>query len=604
MHERGTQVWHVAVIAVFGTLLCLVVGLWGASLFVRAWAFRLDASVSRRRLRRLPKVMAGPRSRGQMWLGLLVGPLLTAGASVPLVLMAGSALGIGRGGVDRDVLVLSGATTLGVIALMALWVGWRFDPAKGRRRCPQCWYELEDLPLGVPCPECGHTATQEAQTLRMRRSKPVLIAGCVMMLAALGLVVAPMVGKANWTKLVPTQVLLWGWRWMPEGLVLTPIRGGATLTLEDRVGMPGFSSEPRAATLLASLDAEMSQPTDFAMLLRALQLRATMEGRAANWRIPTTRTAVPAGYEKAFAWIMALHADPKQWMTVDQLLPYFAMQREMDMGALMIAHQDAILARLAPPTGPADAWLGMIASHAPASDAYVRAIIALGLDNPPTTRTMWGTWEQTAASVLHQVIARAEPARRAQVMTRLLSATDERERRISARVSAMLGDVLGTTPSLDDSALAVLEGMARGDDDELAMLATMALYRSSIRFAPGTPPGRELLADALRRRKVLRDELVDVVIAWRGGQGPDVDVAAPLTALDITLARTAYGNPGWAVSKLWQDNGLLQDPCKEATLPWFRAALADSTLPAEHAAAIRATLADCLDKLEAAPPHP
>ncbi len=52
--------------------------------------------------------------------------------------------------------------------------GWAlfWDRARGRRRCPKCWYDLAATPAGAAgttCPECGRTARSERELARTRR---------------------------------------------------------------------------------------------------------------------------------------------------------------------------------------------------------------------------------------------------------------------------------------------------------------------------------------------------------------------------------------------------------------------------------------------------
>ena len=52
--------------------------------------------------------------------------------------------------------------------LAVTWWGLFGDRARGRRRCPRCWYDLS-FSSGRTCPECGHTANTERSLFRNRR---------------------------------------------------------------------------------------------------------------------------------------------------------------------------------------------------------------------------------------------------------------------------------------------------------------------------------------------------------------------------------------------------------------------------------------------------
>lgn len=66
-------------------------------------------------------------------------------------------------------LVSSTCVVLLIAGLASL--GWflRGDPARGRRRCPRCWYDMAGVG-SLTCPECGQTArSEQAQRRRHRR---------------------------------------------------------------------------------------------------------------------------------------------------------------------------------------------------------------------------------------------------------------------------------------------------------------------------------------------------------------------------------------------------------------------------------------------------
>jgi len=52
-------------------------------------------------------------------------------------------------------------------AVTLLWALY-WDRARGRQRCPSCWYDLGSLPT-LKCPECGREARSRKATLRTRR---------------------------------------------------------------------------------------------------------------------------------------------------------------------------------------------------------------------------------------------------------------------------------------------------------------------------------------------------------------------------------------------------------------------------------------------------
>jgi len=58
-------------------------------------------------------------------------------------------------------------TAIGILALLGAmvflaWWGLYWDRARGRRRCPRCWYNLAYTP-GMTCGECGYTGRSEKE---------------------------------------------------------------------------------------------------------------------------------------------------------------------------------------------------------------------------------------------------------------------------------------------------------------------------------------------------------------------------------------------------------------------------------------------------------
>lgn len=101
--------------------------------------------------------------------------------------------------------------TLGVLIALggAALLYWSLfhDRARGRRRCPKCWYDLRAATT-LTCPECGRTAQREGQLFKTRRRWRWAMVG--VMLAAAGLVV-PVVPKARrdgWPSVLPNTVLI------------------------------------------------------------------------------------------------------------------------------------------------------------------------------------------------------------------------------------------------------------------------------------------------------------------------------------------------------------------------------------------------------------
>ena len=111
-----------------------------------------------------------------------------------------------RSGAFSDWLVWGGGTLAFVVAVAILWWGLFGDRARGRRRCPRCWYDMSHS-NGLRCSECGRTAPNEKHLLRTRRRLiPALLAAIV---ASAGASYAIERGNQHgWLALMPTRVVV------------------------------------------------------------------------------------------------------------------------------------------------------------------------------------------------------------------------------------------------------------------------------------------------------------------------------------------------------------------------------------------------------------
>lgn len=163
--------------------LALLLGTWGASLVVRALASRASRFSPRWR-RRVPRplhIKPPDLSRLQFWFGMLAGPPFCAAGTALALYVAGVMLTLRD---DVNPLYVSGAIVLLMLGLGTLVVGYRWDPADGRRRCPKCWYEYTGLDDSAACPECGHVPRNARALARTRRSPTLLRFGAAIVLSA------------------------------------------------------------------------------------------------------------------------------------------------------------------------------------------------------------------------------------------------------------------------------------------------------------------------------------------------------------------------------------------------------------------------------------
>ena len=120
------------------------------------------------------------------------------------------------------------------------WWGMFSDRAKGRRRCPRCWYNLAYTP-GMTCGECGYTGRSEKDFARTRHRWGIALLA-VLGAALIGGYVIDRANTEGWMSYVPTTALIW----------LMPIEGdnGPVLgELGQRMNFNLLSDDQRLATL-------------------------------------------------------------------------------------------------------------------------------------------------------------------------------------------------------------------------------------------------------------------------------------------------------------------------------------------------------------------
>ncbi|MGH7132094.1 MAG: hypothetical protein ACREJO_09135 [Phycisphaerales bacterium] len=114
-----------------------------------------------------------------------------------------------------------GGWAVGALAIgLLLWAMLR-DRARGRLRCPKCWYDVAsiagasvdqaDQPADrlLTCPECGYASTRIKRFARTRRRWRWVPIALVVGLGGWLLYQTPELNRAGWTSLIPTTGLVY-----------------------------------------------------------------------------------------------------------------------------------------------------------------------------------------------------------------------------------------------------------------------------------------------------------------------------------------------------------------------------------------------------------
>lgn len=101
--------------------------------------------------------------------------------------------------------LIAGWAVIAAGGLALLWSLFR-DRARGRRRCPECWYDMNGVP-GLKCPECGGEAKSEKSLQKTRRRWRWAVLDVVLLLAGMVSLRVPALQKDGWVAATPTFVL-------------------------------------------------------------------------------------------------------------------------------------------------------------------------------------------------------------------------------------------------------------------------------------------------------------------------------------------------------------------------------------------------------------
>ncbi len=113
------------------------------------------------------------------------------------------------------------------------------DRARGRIRCPRCWYDMSAA-QNLTCPECGNEAKNQRAFTKSRRPKwPFVLAAFFLSTGGYTFSVSQrVVDTGEWLAVVPTWFLMLGWERLPENWIYNNWDSNAAMyysCLEDRL---------------------------------------------------------------------------------------------------------------------------------------------------------------------------------------------------------------------------------------------------------------------------------------------------------------------------------------------------------------------------------
>lgn len=226
------------VLTSIAVILGVALGTWGAVLVARVIANRLEHGLTWWRGRgqrtatqtgppQCPPALRPPRKRHLAWafLGFWAIALGALGVRIGVEALILPRASTTRNDAPFESIVASVAAAMLSLAAGLFVVGLRFDPSRGRRRCPKCWYDMSAT-SSLRCSECGHETGHERALYRSRRSKATIAFACVPLLACVFLPLAPNVKRYGPIGLVPTTLMIAFWEYLPGELVDASARAG------------------------------------------------------------------------------------------------------------------------------------------------------------------------------------------------------------------------------------------------------------------------------------------------------------------------------------------------------------------------------------------
>jgi hypothetical protein len=182
------------------------------------------------------------------------------------------------------------STPIGIIsASVCVFAGiltvWWFigDRARGRIRCPRCWYDMSAA-QNLICPECGNTAKSTAQFKNTRRPRWILAVSTMLLITGgTGFVLNQRAADDGFLGIMPNWMMLMGWEQYPDHWVYDTGKDYQDSSLTERIqyeSIPIQESRKLAEELFDRMINDQSErwsPKNQAIL------QATFQADNLNW---------------------------------------------------------------------------------------------------------------------------------------------------------------------------------------------------------------------------------------------------------------------------------------------------------------------------------
>lgn len=570
---------------VYGAALLLSAALaaWGAWLCARGLGALWDA-------RWFARLGAGPRStRGAMWGAAGGATAIIAGGVIAAVLLH-AGLPDGAGTVAQRASMV-GSLSLVLAGLVVVLVGLRFDPPGARARCPRCWYDMASLATGSACPECGHTPRDARALRRTRRSGALIALGLVLLAVSYPLWRWPAMRATSWRAMVPSTLLIAGWRWLPETLVLNGTMSDAG-SLEDRTFAEGSLGVARwqRGWLARSVERAWADTRSLEVGRRALRLRAVPvdwsalgAGGGNMWTMtPQSKDQLKPTQPAARLFVLAARAlgasAQERARGLDVLAALALASRGTDWSEALAQAGPAPLEALRSDAQARAVVLDVLRACSAPGDAYIDAMMTLATDRRLTLDD-----RDAALVALGAVLLRDRAGLDHRLRTLLDSALVER--RLDGLTALRSVTRFRTMDEQMRELFDAMTARALADPDQRVVARALALR---VGMADPAQPDRALV-DALVA--FLRDgqgeARLDVLEAL--GSAPLMPMLTlPLTAIDLDAQSTGAARA--LAGACWHAVEADPDQLGSRERAWLEVALADRTLPKQHAMAMRGLL--------------